>query len=387
MAEARPNFAASSSEKVFFSTERPRDSSPSGKMGGAAEESFFSVKSSDDDDGTATGKKDLEALQAVKESRRQDLIIAENELARLKENYSDFFDHDQELDDLLGKIESDPNSYLAPRREEGDKKVQPFVKKLALALQAQKEAQRSLEASEIAVRDINLTPGEIKAMFQEKMKEQDATIRNMEKRIEVLESVLVSVVTSPQFSSCFKSYTRLDDSFDSNTSLMNHASSRKQGDVVDFLLKHGVRATCMARHVADDNSDRYYDTPFKHDSPLNIAVLVGDIIGVTKLIENGADVDEIVPFSPAFLDSGYLETITDFEKIKNQLKSKLKNVSCHSPLQVAAIVAELNVVELLVLKYEAKGVASHDFYVPNGPKGDLVAGFLQTRGSKPVRRF
>jgi hypothetical protein len=27
------------------------------------------------------------------------------------------------------------------------------------------------------------------------------------------------------------------------------------------------------------------------------------------------------------------------------------------------------------------------YHVPNGPEGDLVAGYLQTHGSKPVTRF
>ena len=37
-------------------------------------------------------------------------------------------------------------------------------------------------------------------------------------------------------------------------------------------------------------------------------------------------------------------------------------------LEVAAALAKLTAIELLTLKFEAKGVAFHDFYVPNGSK-------------------
>jgi ankyrin repeat protein len=55
-----------------------------------------------------------------------------------------------------------------------------------------------------------------------------------------------------------------------------------------------------------------------------------------------------------------------------------------TPLQTAAKMSCLDIVQLLV----ARGAVTHqhEFSVPNGADGDLVAGYLQQHGSKPVKR-
>ena len=55
-----------------------------------------------------------------------------------------------------------------------------------------------------------------------------------------------------------------------------------------------------------------------------------------------------------------------------------------TPLQTAAGLSSLELVELLV----ERGAKVHEsqFTVPNGATGDLVAGYLQQHGSKPVIR-
>jgi len=55
-----------------------------------------------------------------------------------------------------------------------------------------------------------------------------------------------------------------------------------------------------------------------------------------------------------------------------------------TPLQLAAASASLEAVKMLV-DHGAK-VHEHQFVVPMGKAGDLVAGYLQTNGSKPVTR-
>lgn len=56
-----------------------------------------------------------------------------------------------------------------------------------------------------------------------------------------------------------------------------------------------------------------------------------------------------------------------------------------TPLKLASLRSSLEMVKFL----HEKGAIIGDtqYHVPNGPEGDLVAGYLQTHGSKPVTRF
>ena len=56
-----------------------------------------------------------------------------------------------------------------------------------------------------------------------------------------------------------------------------------------------------------------------------------------------------------------------------------------TPLEVASCVGSIELVKLLLEKGATVGDVIYK--VPNGAEGDLVAGYLQTRGSKPVTRF
>ena len=69
------------------------------------------------------------------------------------------------------------------------------------------------------------------------------------------------------------------------------------------------------------------------------------------------------------------------------VQGSLKNLPGNSPttpLQLAAKVACLEITQVLV-EYGAV-THKHEFEVPMGADGDLVAGFLQGHGSKPVKR-
>jgi hypothetical protein len=56
-----------------------------------------------------------------------------------------------------------------------------------------------------------------------------------------------------------------------------------------------------------------------------------------------------------------------------------------TPLKIASLKASLKMVKFLV--DNGATIGDTQYHVPNGPEGDLVAGYLQTHGSKPVIRF
>ena len=79
----------------------------------------------------------------------------------------------------------------------------------------------------------------------------------------------------------------------------------------------------------------------------------------------------------------FLNTDTSYDAQFTIVKPPEKN-SSETPLQSAALTGCLAVVQLLV----ERGAVTHrdELRVPEGSEGDLVAGFLQSHGSKPVVR-
>jgi hypothetical protein len=71
--------------------------------------------------------------------------------------------------------------------------------------------------------------------------------------------------------------------------------------------------------------------------------------------------------------------------IDNEGDIMFDNILHVSPLGMACLKSSLEMVKFLHEKGAKIGVTG--YHVPNGPEGDLVAGYLQTHGSKPVTRF
>ena len=94
-------------------------------------------------------------------------------------------------------------------------------------------------------------------------------------------------------------------------------------------------------------------------SPLHIAAKAGETELMARLLDNGAD--------PELLADCWNEATAGV-----------------TPLQLAASAASLPAVQLLI--DHGAELHKHEFKVPQGKDGDLVAGLLQTNGSKPVVR-
>ena len=98
----------------------------------------------------------MAALNANCASRRAELETAEADLARHRMQVAEYAISDEpELDALLTAIAEDVEAHVASEK--------PFVRKLALAVATKNKADRALSLAEEAVRDVNLTPGQLKA--------------------------------------------------------------------------------------------------------------------------------------------------------------------------------------------------------------------------------
>ena len=75
-----------------------------------------------------------------------------------RENYGEFCEDEQELNDTLGPIEENPEPY-----SNGTIKTRPILKKYALSLCEKLDLELNIEALEEELRDVELTPQEVKA--------------------------------------------------------------------------------------------------------------------------------------------------------------------------------------------------------------------------------
>ena len=75
-----------------------------------------------------------------------------------RENYGEFCEDEQELNDTLGPIEENPEPY-----SNGTIKTRPILKKYALSLCEKLDLDLRIEMAEEALRDVDLTPQQVKA--------------------------------------------------------------------------------------------------------------------------------------------------------------------------------------------------------------------------------
>jgi len=117
--------------------------------------------------------------------------------------------------------------------------------------------------------------------------------------------------------------------------------------------------------ILDDDGEHIVGPRLVRDlSPLHVAAKTGDTDLMAKLLDHGADLEMLAGIWKPAGD-------TDFSAGK-------------TALELAAASASLAAVQMLV----DRGAKVHEaqFEVPTGKAGDLVAGYLQTNGSKAVTR-
>ena len=92
------------------------------------------------------------------ESLKQEYSTLLENIKIQRENYGEFCEDEQELNDTLGPIEVNPEPY-----SNGTIKTRPILKKYALSLCEKLDLDLRIEVAEEALRDVDLTPQQVKA--------------------------------------------------------------------------------------------------------------------------------------------------------------------------------------------------------------------------------
>ena len=285
----------------------------------------------------------------------------------LRDNYMDFCEDETEFNNAMNPIEEDPEPY-----SDGTIKTRPILKKYACALLEKNELEVRMEVAAETVRDINLTPQQVKATMkryvsicEKKIAKQEEVCKELQKQVEQLTEVVKCIVTHPVFNTTRNNYDVLTQSI-----------LRQSPQAIDFMMEQPITSSII------------YGVKLTHgnqigcsfNSPLHYACMMDDILSVTELLKKGENIN--------------LKTMTlstKLNKIYNNMYPK-KNVSdgyhdyiCATPLEIASSIGSLELVKFL-LSNGAK-IGENEYIVPNGNVGDLVTGCLQTHGSKQVIRF
>jgi hypothetical protein len=297
-----------------------------------------------------------------------------------RENYGEFCEDEQELNDTLGPIEENPEPY-----SNGTIKTRPILKKYALSLCEKLDLDLRIEMAEEALRDVDLTPQQVKAdmkhyvaVCEKKIASQKELCEQLQEQVKQLTDVIKCIVTHPIFDTDFAK-----DMIQSNNnhghsafmttrepiSLLTYSIKKDMPNVQDFLLEQGLQCdgTINLRGGNDMNLL----------SSLHYAVYKNDMPSVQKMLSTGSNInDKSVLFDDTFKKSDMFKCTT------SEVNQKCPLVSV---LEIASKNGSLEMVKFLVDNGATIGGTVYD--VPNGPEGDLVAGYLQTHGSKPVIRF
>lgn len=298
----------------------------------------------------------------------------------IRDQVSEFYETEAEFSEAIGPIEQDPQSFTSGK---------PILKKYAHALLEKMEHERQMEAEEEAK---HLTPQQVKADLkhyvstcEKKIVQQQEQCDALQKQVEQLMDVVKVLVTYPHLQDVHNSQAKLH-----HTHLFYDGIGGKKSR----LLSH---CAMMDTNMLDYFIDQDVEIESEHYSALHYAIYAKHINNVKKILDAGANVNHE---SYLYIDGSHkLFTMPRGSKEvhRGAPGNYIEEKRCGTPLEVASLVGSLEIVKLLIEKgatirepiweYRSNGPYQPGYKVPNGPEGDLVAGYLQTHGSKPVTRF
>jgi hypothetical protein len=297
-----------------------------------------------------------------------------------RENYGGFCEDEDELNETLMPIEQDPEPYA-----NGSIKTRPILKKYALSLCEKLDLELRMDASAEALRDVDLTPQQVKAdmkhyvsLCEKKIASQQALCEQLQEQVKQLTDVVKCIVTHPIFDN---DYVR-DGGTSSNQlgesvimpnripmSLLTNSIDKNMPNVQDFLLEQGL--LCDGRILLEGHHSSGWTGKIKVISSLHYACYKNNMTSVKKMLNYCSDINVKSVVIPPHMNY----TSAEINKICTPI----------SLLEIATKNGSLEMVKFLHEK--GAKIGDTNYHVPNGTEGDLVAGYLQTHGSAPVVRF
>ena len=313
------------------------------------------------------------------ESLKQEHATLLENIKIQRENYGEFCEDEQELNDTLGPIEEKPEPY-----SNGTIKTRPILKKYAMSLCEKLDLDLRIEIAEEALRDVDLSPQQVKAdmkhyvaICEKKIASQKELCEQLQEQVKQLMDVVKCIVTHPIFDSDFAKDALRTSYMNGHAvlipnrqpiSLLTYSIKKDMPNVQDFLLEQGLQ--CDGKIKLSYNGANQNVMVL---SSLHYAVYKNDMTSVQKMLSTGSNINgKSILFDDTIL--------FDYHTKQNAPEETLVSV-----LEIACKNGSLEMVKFLV--ENGSTIGDTQYHVPNGPEGDLVAGYLQTHGSKPVIRF
>lgn len=111
-----------------------------------------------------------------------------------RENYGDFCEDEEELERSLGPIEKDPEPY-----SNGTIKTRPILKKYAKAMCEKLELKSRMESTEEMMRDVDLTPQQVKLDMKRYVSLSEKKIASQQKQIDELNEKMNQMIQAITF--------------------------------------------------------------------------------------------------------------------------------------------------------------------------------------------
>jgi len=320
--------------------------------------------------------------------------LSHDSIKTLSDSYREFCEDDEAYETTIAPINIDPEPYA-----NGTKKTRPILKKYAQALLDKIILDQQLEAEAEAQRDANLTPQQVKAdmkhyvsICEKKIAQQQEQCDALQKQVDQCDALQKQVDQLSEIVRCMVTYPHLQDIY--NTEYKPQSSG---------LFYNGIGGTNsrLLAHCAmlDTNSLDYFieqgvEIESEKYSALHYAIYSKNIKNVKKLLDVGANVNQE---SYLYVEGSHKLFIMPNGSKECRNGNYREEKRCGTPLEVASMIGSLEIVKLLIEKgatigdpiyeYRSNKPFQTGYKVPNGPDGDLVAGYLQTHGSKPVTRI
>ena len=315
-----------------------------------------------------------------------------------REHCGEFFDNEDELQDTLAPIEQDPESYV-----NGTIKTRPILKKYATYLCDKMDLESRIDASAEALRDVDLTPQQVKAdmkhyvsLCEKKIASQQALCEQLQEQVKQLTETVSLLATPDKGISKLSMAMNMKLTSVENILLNSHINCLEEKDIffttstksIEKLLLWGANIDLkrsMHIRLPGRNSQGKLTIKNKAGTPIELDDTKKHYIPLNiHANRSGSGVyDNITILNIGPYNTNELPFV--YQMLGNERSKERDFIYETTPLKLASLRSSLEMVKFL----HEKGAKIGDtiYHTPNGTEGDLVAGYLQTHGSAPVVRF